>query len=55
MPACRHSFDGSEWVFSGAPPLAQEVRMGLNASIHSLELILVEMSSQQAATRATRL
>jgi hypothetical protein len=25
-PSCRHSFDGSEWVFSGAPPLVHEVR-----------------------------
>ena len=56
-PACRHSFDGSEWVFSGAPPLAHEVRIGLNASIHPLERILVEMSSKQAplGSRATRL
>jgi hypothetical protein len=44
-PACRHSFDGSERVFSSAPPLAHEVRIGRNASIHPLERILVAMSS----------
>jgi hypothetical protein len=56
-PFCRHSFDGSEWVFSGAPPLAHEARIGLKPGIHPLERILVEMSSQQTplGTRATRL
>jgi acetyltransferase-like isoleucine patch superfamily enzyme len=56
-PACRHAFDGSKWVFSGASPLAHEVRIGPNASVHPLERILVEMSSQQAPLggRATRL
>jgi len=33
-------------VFSGAPPLAHEVRIGLNAGIHPLERILVRMASQ---------
>jgi hypothetical protein len=56
-PSCRHSFDGSEWVFSGAPPLAHEVRIGLKPAIHPLERILVKMSSQQTplGTRAARL
>jgi hypothetical protein len=35
-PACRHSFDGSEWVFSGASPLAHEVRIGLDTGVHAL-------------------
>jgi hypothetical protein len=34
-------------VFSGAPPLAHEVRIGLKPGIHSLERILVKMSGQQ--------
>ena len=34
-PVCRHSFDGSECVFGGAP-LAHEVRIGLNAGSHPL-------------------
>jgi hypothetical protein len=56
-PACRHSFDGSEWVFSGASPLTHEVRIGLDTGVHSLERVLVEMASQQAlfGGRATRL
>jgi hypothetical protein len=40
------SFDGSEWVFSGAPPLVHEVRIGLKPGIHPLEGILVKISSQ---------
>jgi hypothetical protein len=45
-PACRHSFDGSERVFSGASPLAHEVRIGLDTGVHPLECILVEMTGQ---------
>jgi hypothetical protein len=33
-------------VFSGAPPLAHEVRIDLNTGIHPQECILVEMASQ---------
>jgi hypothetical protein len=33
-------------VFSGASPLAHEVRIGLDTGVHPIERILVEMASQ---------
>ena len=43
-----HSFYGSEGVFAGASPLADQVRIGLKTAIHSFQRVM-----QMAADKAT--